>query len=201
MKHIKNCKLAKGMILHSADYPKSLLFSRHWLWAAQSVCMCYCLYVCVCIGMKVGVHRSRLNMGRSSPAKWAITHINTIKKHFTIWCFQSTTRDNISNWQQNCLDAISVCTSTGWGRGCGLLSVSVSLCLSAHVALFAVSPALWQYGCNFLGEGGVFPICSLSWIAYISRCTYSLCFRWNTAVYQEQNTVNTVGCEHLVKKD
>lgn len=149
--------------------------------------------------MKVGVHRSRLNMGRSSPAKWAITHINTIKKHFTIWCFQSTTRDNISNWQQNCLDAISVCTSTGWGRGCGLLSVSMSLCLSAHVALFAVSPALWQDGCDFLG--GMFPICSLSWIAYISHCTYSLCFRWNTAAYQEQNTVNTIGCKHLVKKD
>lgn len=31
------------------------------------------------------------------------------KNHFTIWCFQSTTRDNIFNWQHNCLDVISVC--------------------------------------------------------------------------------------------
>lgn len=103
---------------------------------------------------------------RSSPAKWAITHINTIKKHFTIWCFQSTTRDNIFNWQQNCLDAICVCTSEGWGWGCGWVSVCVYFCASVHgcvclcvclqwgqhasfLALFAVSPVPRQWECNF----------------------------------------------------
>lgn len=115
-------------ILQSASDSMSLLFQRHRL------CPAWCVHVCVCVrrwGCAGGIW-IWVDPARSSPAKWAITHINTIKKHFTIWCFQSTTRDNISNWQQNCLDAICVCTGKGWGWGCGSLSVCVRFCASVH---------------------------------------------------------------------
>lgn len=116
------------------------LLHRHRLCSTWCVCVCCCM--CVCIGTGVGLWSRQLNMGRSSsiqPRQVSHHSHQHHKKHFTIWCFQSTTRDNIFNWQQNCLDAICVCTSEGWGWGCGwvclCVCVYVHLCMDACVCV------------------------------------------------------------------
>lgn len=84
------------------------------LWYTK-VYMCFCL--CVCVLDEGRVAQELFEYG-SIPARQVSHHSHQHhKKHFTIWCFQSTSRDNISNWQQNCLDAISVCTIQAEAEG------------------------------------------------------------------------------------
>lgn len=116
-------------ILHSTNKPMSFLFHT----APLDVCVCHCM----CVGM--WVWSRHLNMGRSSliqPHQVSHHSHQHNKKHFTIWCFQSTIRDNIFYWQQNCLDARA--RAGGWG--CGYVSGCVRFCawMCVFVCLVAV---------------------------------------------------------------
>lgn len=144
------------------------------------VCVFIIACVFVCVGM--GVWSRHLNMGRSSsiqPRQVSHHSHQHHKKHFTIWCFQCTKRDNIFNWQQNCLNAIYARTSKGRGMRLGLhlcmfLCICAWMCDIVHVCVPAVGSSCLCSGlaccqaCPLMMRVQflkTFPICSLSWEA------------------------------------